>query len=240
MKRVLIPLPDRDFDLTEVAVPWKLFTDKGYKVVFATEKGKTAQTDPLLINGVIFGQLGAKPVAIEYYRELELTPGFINPISYAQINHEDFDLLHLPGGHAPGMRQYLESTQLQKKVLHFFKQEKIVGSICHGGVILARSIDPDTGKSVVYNKRMTALIKILEKLAYYLTFWKLGKYYRTYPEYVQEEVSRNLADKKQFVTGNPLKPMVIIDGNLVTARWPDDVWLYAQSLIEKLESKPGV
>ena len=24
MKRILIPLPDNDFDLTEVAVPWKL------------------------------------------------------------------------------------------------------------------------------------------------------------------------------------------------------------------------
>jgi len=25
-KRVLVPLPDRDFDTTEVAVPWKLLT----------------------------------------------------------------------------------------------------------------------------------------------------------------------------------------------------------------------
>ena len=32
---VLIPLPDRDFDVTEVAVPWKLLTEAGYQVVFA-------------------------------------------------------------------------------------------------------------------------------------------------------------------------------------------------------------
>ena len=37
--RVLIPLPDRDFDVTEVAVPWRLLTDAGHEVVFATERG---------------------------------------------------------------------------------------------------------------------------------------------------------------------------------------------------------
>jgi len=120
--------------------------------------------------------------------------------------------------------------------LQFFAQKKIVGSICHGGVILARSKDPNTGKSVVFKKRMTALIKSLERTAYYLTFWKLGKYYRTYPEYVQDEVTRNLADKSQFIAGSPFKPMVVEDGNLVTARWPDDVWLYAEKLLEKLAS----
>ena len=36
--RVLIPLPDRDFDVTEVAVPWRLLRDAGHEVVFATEQ----------------------------------------------------------------------------------------------------------------------------------------------------------------------------------------------------------
>lgn len=35
--RVLIPLPDRDFDVTEVSVPWKLLRESGHEVVFATE-----------------------------------------------------------------------------------------------------------------------------------------------------------------------------------------------------------
>ena len=39
MARVWIPLPDRDFDVTEVAVPWKLLRDAGHDVVFATEHG---------------------------------------------------------------------------------------------------------------------------------------------------------------------------------------------------------
>lgn len=38
MARVVVPLPDRDFDTTESAVPWKLLTEKGHDVVFATER----------------------------------------------------------------------------------------------------------------------------------------------------------------------------------------------------------
>src|SRR4051794_19785010 len=99
-KKVLIPLPDNDFDLTEVSVPWKNFRDNGITVTFSTENGQAAKTDPLLISGVIFGQLGAKPDVIEIYRELEKDNAFLHPISYNEIDPEQFDLLLLPGGHA--------------------------------------------------------------------------------------------------------------------------------------------
>jgi putative intracellular protease/amidase len=236
MKKILIPLPNKDFDLTEVAVPWKLFKNKGYQVVFATEYGTVAQTDPLLITGVIFGQLGATKEAITFYRELEKSEEFLHPITYTDIEVASYDLLHLPGGHAKGMKQYLESTILHQKVVTFFKHQKIVGSICHGGIVLARSIDPTTGKSIVYARKMTALTKMLERAAYYVSFWKLGDYYRTYPTYVQDEVCQNLSDKRNFIVGNPIKPTVVEDGNLVTARWPLDAYLYAQTLIQKLEA----
>jgi len=58
-RTILFPLPDRDFDVTEVAVPWKLLTRAGHRVIFATESGATPAADPLLLTGVVFGQLGA-------------------------------------------------------------------------------------------------------------------------------------------------------------------------------------
>lgn len=235
-KKILIPLPNNDFDLTEVAVPWKLFKQKGYEVVFATEQGNRAYCDPKLITGVIFGQLGADKEAIGYYREMEQSHEFLHPIKYSDIQVADYDLLHLPGGHAPGMRQYLESALLQQRVLEFFKLNKPVGSICHGAVVLARTIDSATGKSVVYNYRLTGLIKSLERLAYYITFWKLGKYYRTYPAYVEDEVKSVLNDPNNFQHGEgDYKPYVCVDRNLITARWPKDAFVYAEKLIETLE-----
>lgn len=229
-------MPDQDFDLTEVAVPWKLFSRKGYEIIFSTENGNRAFCDPKLITGVLFGQLGAQKEAIAFYRELEQDHNFLHPLRYKEINPADFDALLLPGGHAPGMKQYLESKTLQQKTAGFFELKKLVGSICHGCIVLARSIDPATGKAVVHNKKMTGLTKFLERIAYYLTAWKLGKYYRTYPAYVQDEIQDCLADKNNFKTGgNQFKPFVCVDANLVTARWPKDAYLFAEAIISKLE-----
>jgi putative intracellular protease/amidase len=200
------------------------------------KNGNRAYCDPKLITGVIFGQLGAEKEVIRFYNELEKTDNFLHPIKYSEIKPGEFNLLVLPGGHAQGMKPYLESKSLQNIVLCFFEMNKLVGSICHGCIVLARTIDPSTGKSVVYTRKLTGLTKFLERLAYYITFWKLGKYYRTYPCYVQDEVKDCLIDKKNFKTGgNQFKPYVCVDGNLVTARWPKDVYLFAEILISKLK-----
>jgi putative intracellular protease/amidase len=237
MKKILIPLPDHDFDLTEVAVPCKLLSQKKFSIIFATENGNRAYCDPKLITGVIFGRLGAEKKAIEYYRELENNDEFLHPVKYKEIIPGEFDALILPGGHAQGMKQYLENKTLQQKVHEFFKLNKIIGSICHGSIVLARTIDPATGRSVVYHKKLAGLTKFLERIAYYITSWKLGKYYRTYPEYVQDEVKNNLENKNNFLTGgNPFRPFVCVDGNLVTARWPKDAYLFAETLIQKINN----
>ena len=73
MAKVVVPLPDTDFDVTEVAVPWKLLRRSNHEVVFATEagsKGPVPACDPLLLTGVVFGKLGARQDAIDCYREL--------------------------------------------------------------------------------------------------------------------------------------------------------------------------
>ena len=36
-RSVLIPLPDRDFDVSQVDVAWKLLSEGGVEVLFATE-----------------------------------------------------------------------------------------------------------------------------------------------------------------------------------------------------------
>jgi putative intracellular protease/amidase len=65
--RVLIPLPDHDVDVTEVAVPWRLLTSAGHEVTFATEQaGTVPAADPRLL----FGQLGAAGEAPRFYREM--------------------------------------------------------------------------------------------------------------------------------------------------------------------------
>jgi putative intracellular protease/amidase len=50
---VLIPLPALDFDPTEVAVSWKVLSDFGHEVRFATPDGHMASADELMVTGEV-------------------------------------------------------------------------------------------------------------------------------------------------------------------------------------------
>ncbi len=252
MATILIPLPDRDFDVTEVAVPWRLLTRDGHRVVFCTERAGTAPAaDPRLLTGVIFGKLGAEPEACAFYRELERAPELLRPLSWETTDFTRFDALLLPGGHAPGMRQYLGASRLQERVAAFFATGRPVGAICHGVLLLARSKDPSTGKSVLYERQTTSLAKGQERAAYLLTFWRLGRYYRTYPAYVEDEVRSALRDPARQFRGGPKLPptrrdrdddsspaFVVVDGSYVSARWPGDAYTFARAF-ERLLALPA-
>src|SRR5262245_23174930 len=51
MATVLIPIPDTDFDPTEVAVSWQVLTGGGHVVVFSTESGRAAVADDIMVSG---------------------------------------------------------------------------------------------------------------------------------------------------------------------------------------------
>ena len=243
MPRLLIALSSQDFDPTEVAVPWKTARDAGVDVTFATIDGQTGACDPLVLKGPLFGLLGATPANCALYDEMTRDPAFQQPMAFADVDVATFDGLLLPGGHAKGMRPYLESTDLQDVVRGFFTRQLPVGAICHGPVVLARTIDPQTGASVVAGKRMTALTRPLENIAWLLTFWLLGDYYRTYPTWVETELRTAIGDAGSFERG-PLfasyaNPFTLRDGNLLTARWPGDTSKFAGELISMLSSVAG-
>jgi protease I len=241
MATVLIPIPDRDFDPTETAVPWKTLTAMGHAVHFATPDGRPGQADERMVTGRGLGIF--KPMLIadangqRAYAEMAASQAFQNPLRYADLDAEGFDGVLLPGGHAPGMKQYLESTQLQALVAAVFALGKPVGAICHGVVLAARSRSAD-GRSVLHGRKTTALTRQMEMSAWMLTRWWLGSYYRTYPTPVQDEVTAALASPGDFITGpkslsrdSPSRLDVgftVRDGQYLSARWPGDAHRFAQ------------
>jgi putative intracellular protease/amidase len=239
VKRVWVPLPDLDFDVTEVAVPWKLLTRAGHQVVFVTEAGgKAPSADPLLLTGVLFGQLGAEPEPKQFYDEVTRSPEFQRPLSWQGLDVSQFDALLLPGGHAPGMKQYLGSEALQARVREFVALDRPWAAICHGVLVAARA-------GALRGRKTTCLPAYMERTAYWLTAWKLGKYYRTYPAYVEAEVRAALAAPGDFVRGpthlmsrgtdtDDSPAFVVEDGKYVSARWPGDAYKFARALIARL------
>ena len=240
MATVLFPLPDRDFDVTEVAVPWKLLVDAGHQPIFATESGATPACDPLLITGVVFGLLGARDEPIAFYRELEQAASFRSPRRWSDCDPTTFDALFLAGGHAPGMRQYLGSDTVHRLTAAFFTAKTPIAAICHGVLVAARS-------TALAGHRTTCLPKYMERSAYLATFWRRGRYYRTYDAYVEDEVRASLAKPEDFERGprtlskrgtreDHMHAFAVEDGHYVSARWPGDAYLISEKLIARLTS----
>jgi putative intracellular protease/amidase len=221
MSKVLMPLPARDFDPTEAAVSWKVLRGAGHTVVFATPDGERSFADDLMITGegldpwgfipglkklkVLGAILRANGDGRAAYAELEGDAAFLHPLRHDALRAEDFDGLLLPGGHRTrGMRGYLESPSLQSLVVRAFELEKPIAAVCHGVLLVARSVSPRTGRSVLFGRRTTSLTWSQEHLAANLgrvaRFWD-GSYYRTYEDEpgqpcgymgVQAEVTRAL------------------------------------------------
>ncbi len=112
--RVLLPIPCEDFDPTEAAVPWKILSAAGIEVIVATPNGAPANADPIVLSGEKLGILKAvlrtDANGRSAYEEFHAKT-CASPASYENIEASDFDALILPGGHAPKMRSYLESTR---------------------------------------------------------------------------------------------------------------------------------
>jgi putative intracellular protease/amidase len=235
ISKVLIPIPDTDFDPTEVAVSWQVLTGLGHAVVFSTESGRPAAADDVMLTGrgldfwsrvpglgraVVVGRfLRANRDARTAYARMVVSAEYRQPVTWAEARLDDVDGLLLPGGHrARGMRGYLESEVLQRLVSDAFSRGMLVAAVCHGVLLAARSVDPVTGRSVLYGRKTTALTWELERRAWQLArvtrFWD-PDYYRTYPEHpgdpagymsVEAEVTRALEDPGDFrnvVEGSP-------------------------------------
>jgi putative intracellular protease/amidase len=227
MARVLIPLPARDFDPSEAAVSWQVLSNAGHAISFATPDGQPAAADDMMLTGEGLDLWGAIPLlrklpligllmranrdARNAYAAMIADPNYASPLSWDFVDASAFDGLLLPGGHrARGMRDYLESATLQRRVADFFEAQKPVAAICHGVLLAARSHSVQTGRSVLHGYKTTALTWALEnsawKLARITRFWD-PDYYRTYLEQVgdpdgymsvQQEVTRALADPADF------------------------------------------
>jgi putative intracellular protease/amidase len=151
------------------------------------------------------------------------------------------------------MRQYLGSAVLRDQVARFWALGRPVAAICHGVVVLARTGDPATGRSVLADRRTTCLPKYMERLAYVTTAWRLGRYYRTYPGYVEDEVRAALDDPgSQFERGpvvlgargtatDDRPAFAVTDRNYLSARWPGDAYLFGRRFCALLASatQPG-
>ena len=240
-------------------MPWRILTEAGHHCVFATPDAAPARADERMLHGNGLGflapMLRAQGRAVADHDRMAASPAYRAPIAWSEIaaglTASRYDALLLPGGHAPGMREYLESALLQSAVATFFERDLPVAAICHGTVLAARSRatrGDGAGRSVLFGRRTTGLTRQLEMLAWRLTRHRLGDYYRTYPQTVQDEVAAALLSPLDFLAGPPALlrdsdrlrrvGFTVRDGRYLSARWPGDAHRFAQALVDMLAESP--
>lgn len=231
MARILMLLPTEGFDPSEVSLPWQVWHRAGHEVLFATETGEAASCDEITLTGRglpwFARSLAARHEGRRFYAVARERREFREPLRWTDVEPAYFDGFHFPGGHAPGMRSYLESPVIAEIARKAFKRNKPVSAICHGVLALARA-------GVLEGRQTTALPRMMEGMAVWLTRAKLGGHYRTYPESVEAEVRRLIGRTGRFLAGPkfpkyagrdaPEAGFVVADGNYLSARWPGDAW----------------
>ncbi|KAF4775300.1 ThiJ/PfpI family protein [Colletotrichum scovillei] len=243
MVKVLIIMADYGHDPTEVAIPYQAFKDAGFDVNFATETGSTPRCDARMLEGLSQKFLGAAASTIKLYGTMVKSAEMQNPLSWTSVGFtlDDFDIVHIPGGHDKEVRQLMDSTTAQKLLADYFPQtkkpgKKIVSAICHGPLVLCNTKGQD-GNSVLYHCTTTALPGCFESLAYHGTRLFLGDYYKTYgagTENVEDSMRKVVKDPSQFKSSwMPNRPFVVEDTeyNYISARFPPDAAKLAEMTV---------
>jgi len=246
---ILLPLPSEGFEATEAAVPWQALTRAGVRVTISTPDGQAPSADGFTADGARGPLLAnlmfkADKPALEAYRQLQADASFQAPLPWSAIDAGDYDGIVLPGGHAPGMVEFLGSAQLQRVVSALDASGKLVASICHGVLLAARSQRAD-GRSVLHGRRITTVPARVENMLWRMFNRRIDPLYGRPCAVAAEEEMRSLLRAEDFdIRMPPLRKdapgkhrgLCIVDGHIVTARMPHDAYTFAAGVVETLQA----
>ena len=121
-------------------------------------------------------------------------------ITIDEVDPDNYDLLVIPGGSPDGAPATVRKMKKAQDIVRsFFKNDKLVASICHGPWTLASA-------DVVRGRRLTS-------------YWHDG---------VPEDV--------RAAGGKWEDKEVVVDGNLITSRWPMDLPAFMREIARKTTS----
>ena len=186
--KVLFPLPDRDFDTTEVAVPGRGSTKRATRSCSQPKAGPGPDMRPAPAHRRPFRQ------ARGHFRgeDALLSDDTSSPSSAPNslVRDRTSGLRRARAGGRTCTRHASSTSAVPRSG----KRSPLTGR-CRdrsGRSATACSCWPArgerTGEASYPTCATTCLPRYMERGAYWLTAWKLGHYYRTYPSYVEDEV----------------------------------------------------
>ncbi len=219
MKKVLLVLTSHDelgdsgektgYFVPEAAHPWKVFTDAGYFVDFASIAGGVPPQD---------GTDEDDEIAVSFLKDETVKASLYNTPKVEVVDPDLYDAVYLVGGHGT-MWDFPKNEGLQKLVAQVFDDGGVVGAVCHGVAGLLGA-ELENGLRIVEEKKVTSFTNAEEKAV------KKDQYV---PFLLQTALEEDGATYKE---GAEFEENVVVDGNLVTGQNPASAAGVAKEMVK--------
>lgn len=199
--------------LSEAAHPWKVFTEAGYEVEFASPKGGFTPMDPKSFDL-------NDPVNKAFWHDLEVVQSVVHTQALAALDPTDYAALFFAGGHGT-MWDFPNSKIVRKSIARHYKTGGVIGAVCHGPAALV-GVKVD-GAPLVQGKKVTgftneeeAAVKLSDAMPFLL-----------------ESKLRELG--AEFVEADKFQAKVAVSERLVTGQNPASATGTAEAVIDLLD-----
>lgn len=187
--------------LEELATPYYIFKDAGAEITIASPKGGQVPLDPKSEDASSETEMSKR-----FSNDRDALLQLANSVKIADLKARDFDAVFLPGGHGP-MWDLSDNYELKLLLEDFYKNQKPIGSVCHGvaGLIPLRNED---GQPIIKGKNLTSFSNSEEELVG-LT--------NVVPFLLESEL-KNLG--AGYSKNDDFAPYIVKDGLLITGQNP--------------------
>jgi putative intracellular protease/amidase len=198
----------------EVAMPHRIFTEAGWGVTVATPGGKVPTLDQLSL-GIAGGMPWTRRKVKRYLRRIQDVLG--HPVSLDTVAPDDFDVIFYPGGHGP-MEDLAYDKTSGALLAHRLASGQPLALLCHAPAAILAATGPG-GTSPFAGRKMTGLSNREELL---------NRFAKKAPWLLEDRLKEAGVD---YSKGFPLRPHVVVDGNLYTGQNPQSSEKLAQRLV---------
>jgi putative intracellular protease/amidase len=203
----------------EFVVPYELFTKAGWDITVATPGGKVPTLDRLSLG--LSGGLPTKTRKIEAKLD-QLAPVLSTPANLSDVGAAAFDLVFYPGGHGP-MEDLAYDKTSGSLLANRLASGKPLALLCHAPAAILAATAPD-GSSPFAGYQMTGLSNREELL---------NRFAKKAPWLLEDKLKETGVD---YVRGRlPLRPFIVVDGNLYTGQNPQSSEKLAEQLVADLD-----
>ncbi len=217
---------DKQAWLSEITHPFWHLTEGGIEVDFTTlEGGKiyvNPWSDPYAKESIEPNDLVSKG----FFSDKTLVERLMNTLKLKDMDLNQYDGVHIAGGLGAAFDLY-PNEQVGKTLEHFWKNDKVIGAICHGSIALANNPDRIRGRRVTgFTREEDAMME--KRLT------GKGIVISNYPQTVLEEAGA------VFIEAKPNADNVILEGKLVTGQNPSSASDYGIVLLHLITGRTPV